>query len=491
MTVSIGNSFNSSTELSYEPIAKEAFYEVIIDKQLVRSLRLEDQGIPTFVGEWLIDRERQRLASDDLEALREHVYAFVAEHLPRKDQKEVLRNRLFNGEVLMLLDQFRASVNLARGRLQVEVPSLDERGEVDPTVLEQFKGLLQGGMWGAGKLVYQPPANPPRDKGAVWLRGFKPLQAADIDLEFFKAQRKLFSLEQWIALIINSMGYNPSVYATPRVRTLLLTRLLPLIQRRLNLMELAPKGTGKSFIFSNLSRHARLISGGKVSPAVLFYNNSTNTPGLLTAYDTVVFDEAQTIAFDNAGEMVGILKDYMESGRYTRGKQKVAADAGVAFLGNIPIGSDGRPQRRVLFDELPDFLRETAFIDRIHGLIPGWDIPKVQRDSPAERTALKADYFSEVLHRLRDEGEYDAFTEQHVRLSGAGANNMRNTTAIKRLATGYLKLLFPDLSVQKEQFETYCLQPAIELRQRVCDQLAILDDEYKTTNISGSMARLQ
>ena len=474
---------------SYEPIAREAFAEVVVDKGLTRSLRLEEQGIPTFVAEWLADRELRRQPEASLAELDAGVRAFVAEHLPRKEHKELLRNRLFNGDVLSVLDNFRATVDLKRGRQLVEIPSLDEKGEVDPSVLSQYEGLLAGGLWGAGKLVYVGPTA--GEKGAVWLRAFNPLQAADVDPAYYRAQRRRFSTEDWSALMVSSMGYNPAVYDTPRLRTLLLTRLLPLVQRRLNLIELAPKGTGKSFVFSNLSRHARVVSGGKVSPAVLFYNNSTNAPGLLTRYDTLVFDEAQTISFDNPGEVVGILKDYMESGRFTRGRQKASADCGVVFLGNIEMGYNGRPLRSVYFEALPSFLQETAFIDRLHGFVPGWEIPKIQADSPATGVALKADYFSEVLHGLRSDGSYDSFVEAHMELSGPGASTMRNVTAIKRLAAGYLKLFFPDQSPTPEEFEAYCLKPAAELRQRVCEQLANLDPgEFSTTAIEPAAVGL-
>ena len=149
------------------------------------------------------------------------------------------------------------------------------------------------------------------------------------------------------------------------------------------------------------------------------------------------------------------------------------------------MGLTGRPARRVLFDELPPFLRETAFIDRLHGLLPGWELPKIRRDSPACSLALKADYFGEILHRLRDDGSYDVYVESHARLIGPGAENMRNSKAIHRLTAGYLKLFFPDLRVTAKEFELYCLQPAIRLRLLICNQLSILDAEYGVANIEG------
>ena len=326
---------------TYERLVTECFAEVAVEKAIARNLRLEEQGIPTFVAEWLIDRDLRRNSEQSTEQLQERISAFIQEHLPRKEQKEVLRNRLSNGEVLRILDNFRVSVDLKQNRRRLEIPSLDEKGEIESHILEQYEALLQGGLWGAGSLVYERPNQTASGKGEVWLRSFKPLQAADIDLEYYKEKRSSLSLEYWTAMLINSMGYNPNVYSSHYQQINLLTRLLPLVQKRINLIELAPKGTGKSFVFTNLSRYGRIISGGKTSPAVLFYNNSTNTPGLLTRYDVVVFDEAQTISFDNPGEVVGILKDFMESGRFTRGAQMASADCGIAFLGNIVIGANG------------------------------------------------------------------------------------------------------------------------------------------------------
>ena len=299
-------------------------------------------------------------------------------------------------------------------------------------------------------MAYTPPEG--KEKGAVWLRAFNPLQGADVDLAFYQEQRARFSLDEWSSLMVSSMGYNPAVYATTRERVLLLTRLLPLAQRRLNLIELAPKGTGKSFVFSNLTRHARLISGGKVSAAVLFYNNATKAPGLLTRFDTLVFDEAQSISFDNPSEVVGIFKDYLEQGRFTRGDNQATADCSVVFLGNLPVGDDGQPRQRFLFDVLPDFLQETAFLTRIHGFLPGWDLPKIRSDAPASGLALKADFFSQILHSLRADTSYDAFVERHTELSGPGSDNMRNDKAIKKLCAGYLKLFFPDKRVTPDQY---------------------------------------
>lgn len=475
-------------ENTLDDLIVDAFDEVSVDKGLVRKLNLESQGVPTFVAEWLIDRERRRNPHESIDDAQVNIHEFIRRHLPRKSQKEAVKNKLQNGEVIKILDKFEVIIDLKKDEKRVLIPSIDTKGRVRSHVANKYDELLEGGLWGAGKLAYERPSNRRAGDGSVMLHEFRPLQAAGVKLDYYCQQRSRFTTEQWIALLLRSMGYNPSFYTKQKTRIWLLTRLLPLVQKRVNMIELAPKGTGKSFVFSNLSRYSRVISGGKTSPAVLFYNMNTSRPGLLTQYDVLVFDEAQTISFNNPDEVIGILKDYMESGKFTRGNKDASSDCGVTFLGNIEIGSDGLPVAKVLFDQLPDFLGEAAFIDRIHALLPGWEIPKIQKQSPAKSTGLKADYFAEILRKLRDEGKCDGFVGSRCQLSGNGAEILRNNKAVKRLATGYLKLFFPNLEVSSEEFEEYCLSPAIELREQVCDQLHLIDSgEYSATSIFGKL----
>ena len=460
--------------------AKELFGEACIDKSLYMRSGLFGRSIPTFVAEWLIDR--YCLGGELTPEAQSKINAFVEDHLPTKDQKEPIKHRLANGEVLTILDHFSVTVDLRQNLRKLRIPCIDETGFIEIRLLDEYPMLLGGGIWGAGKLVYRPPdlesGNP---WGEIWMSEFRPMQVASLDLDFFCEQRQHFTLDEWRELLVNSIGYNPAAY-TPEQQHLLLTRLVPIVQPRVNMVELAPKGTGKSFVYSNLSRYVRMISGGRVTAAVLFYNLASNQPGLLTQYDLVVFDEAQTISFDDPGQVVGVLKDYLESGRYTRGRQQATADAGVILLGNIPIDSDGRPREPILFRNLPHFIQETAFIDRMHGLVAGWDLPRITVNSPARGVGFKADFFSEVLHRLRDRGGFVEFFNHHAQIRGT--DDMRDKKAIERLAAAYLKLLFPDLKVSAEEFLRYCAQPAVALRQRVREQLAKMDPEYRVVRIT-------
>jgi ATP-dependent Lon protease len=306
---------------------------------------------------------------------------------------------------------------------------------------------------------------------------FKPMQTSKVDIDYFIQARRQFTLRQWREMLVRTMGYNPVVY-TPEEHMHLLTRLCPMAQPRVNLIELAPKCTGKSYIFSQLSRHAWLISGGVVTRAQMFYNMSTRTAGVITRYDVIVLDEIQTIKFANEGEIVGALKGYLEQGEYRVMQYKGTADASFALLANIPLTSDSRPKDQELFKSLPGWLQgvsATALLDRFHGLLPGWELRKISQDCLCHGMALKADYFGEVLHALRQRDEYRHWAKRHTRSTG----NLRDINSVERLSTAFLKLLFPDLSqATPEMFREHCLIPAKQLRQRIRSQMALVDEEY-------------
>jgi ATP-dependent Lon protease len=220
-----------------------------------------------------------------------------------------------------------------------------------------------------------------------------------------------------------------------------------------------------------------------VTAAALFYNNATRQPGLLSNYDLVIFDEAQSLSFDNPNEVIGVLKDYLESGSFARGgTQKVESSAGLILLANIPLDEYKRPRQENLFIELPKFLSETAFIDRIHGILPGWELPRIEQSFIATTIGFKADYFGDVLHHLRSRAGYEQIFQKYNTIEGT--HDRRDIIAISRLASGFCKLLFPHGKVAATDFAEYCLKPAVQLRQRVRDQLTLLDPEYNKLRIS-------
>lgn len=461
---------------TYQEKAKEIFEEICIDKSLMQKAGFE-RNIPTFVGEWLIDLNCPTGTLDT--GGRGKIKEFIDNHLPAKRHKNTLRNRLLNGEVLTILDDYSVRVDLTTGRRKLWIPSLDiENAFIEKHIVDEYPLLLCGGIWGAGRLVYHRAEK--KKPSEIWMTEFKPMQVGKIDIEYFCECRSYFTLDEWRSLLITSMGYNPSEY-TPSQQILLLTRIIPIVQNRVNVVELAPKGTGKSWIYMNLSSHVRIVSGGKVTPAVLFYNNATNTPGLLVKYDVVALDECQSISFSDPGEVIGILKGFLEAGYFTRGKQRVTTEASLVMLANVPIGADEKPQNENLFINLPSFIKETAFIDRIHGLLPGWELPKFDSKMITCGIGFKADFFAEILHSLRDRGGYLEHVKSKCQIK---SDNIRDKNAIWRLSSGLLKLLFPDLRVNRDDLYEFCVKPALRLRQNIRNQLSLLDPEYKDITIA-------
>jgi ATP-dependent Lon protease len=300
---------------------------------------------------------------------------------------------------------------------------------------------------------------------------------ASVNLELFKEARAEFSLKEWMYLLVTSMGYDPAHFSEEE-QIILLCRLLPLVQKSMHLIELAPKGTGKSYFFENISSRVRLVSGGNISPAVLFVNNASGQWGLLARYKVVVLDELQTLKFEKPEEIVGGLKGFLANGRLTRGGlHESSSDCSLVMLANILLDANQNPMLSPLVKELPEFLQETAFLDRIKGIIPGWRGRKLSGDSFAKSVGLKADFFGDALLGFRDDLEIDQICSRRIKL--LGTKYKRNEDAIQGIAGGLMKLLFPHGQVSDEDFDHFCVRPARELRQLVWDQLQMLDAEYR------------
>ena len=463
------NSENPNPDINAK--IKQSFPDVSVHKGLANSVGLSGRVIPVFVSDWLVSRYSDTYGSVDGDAIRK----FIARYLPDKKQKEPLLYELRNGNQLKILDAYSVKVHPSRGDLQLKIPALDIMGRVRETIVEENPLLLMGNVWGSGTLMWMPQKDK-QDRYEIVMTNFKPMQAASIDLDYFLEQRKAFDTQEWLALLIRTMGYDERRY-TVRQKILLLTRLVPLIEPRVNIIELAPKGTGKSYIFSQLSRHAWLISGGVVTRAQLFYNMQRQQAGIISSYDAIILDEIQTIKLSNEGEIIGALKGYLEAGEFRVMGFHGSADAGFVILGNIPI-EDNRPRDKNFFRELPRWLNNqnaTALLDRFHGLLPGWELPRIESSSLCQSYALRADFFGEVIHALRNRQEHIAYVQDHTESAG----DLRDTRAVHRLACGFMKLLYPDIeSVTLNNFNELCLKPAIELRSNIRRQMAILDREF-------------
>jgi ATP-dependent Lon protease len=460
----------------FEQKTQDIFGEIIINKALIHQAGFGSRAIPTYVGEWII----AHFVGDDIELKEEHrqkIASFIQKYAPAKGQKESIKNRLFQQEEVQLLDNYSVYVNLMKGDRYLNVPFLDEVSAfVSPLIVQDNDMLLSSGLWGVGTLFYIPPSDE-NPRGQVWMKEFRPFQLANVDIDYFCESRAQFATSEWVDLIVSSMGFNHELYSE-RQKILLISRLIPMVEPRYNLVEPAPKGTGKSFVFDNMSRYVAVRSGS-ISPAVLFYNDARKTPGLITRYDCVVIDEAQKVKTDSAGEITALLKSYLESGKFGRGSaSSINAEAGLVLLANIDIDENRKPVNEEIgiFRLFPNFLRETAFIDRFSGLLPGWDLPRITKETPSKNLGFKGDIFGEILHSLKADVSFKDYIKMNMDL--LDCDDMRDSKAIESGASGLLKIIFPDKNPNEEEFYKYCVNPATELRQRIRDELCKLDREY-------------
>ena len=446
------------------------FKDLVIDKALVRSLKVrEKRTIPSFVEEWLISRfQKEGKTNADI---YQDVTAFMSMHLPSKTDKERIKHELQSGNEVVILDRFNLRIDIAKDKKLLSIPCIEEtNARVASDVIDKNPLLLEGGQWGAGRLIVKP-------EGKIFvieMVEFNPMQSGKVDLNTLIQARQFFTTREWIFLLLRTMGYEPTAYNDSQQDNLIL-RLLPLVQINLNMMELAPKGTGKSYIYSNQSRYTWLNSGGALTQAQLFKNLNTKEIGLMGRYDLLVLDEGQSISFKGADDILAKFKDYLESGHYSIANDKITSECGLMILANIDI-INNRPRRYDYIRHLPLIFHESALIDRFHGIIPGWEIPRFTTDCAALGVGIKADIFGEYLHQLRVVSHDDFPFGQCPQLKG----DSRDVKAVTRLASGLSKLLL--LNPDHPDYENYVLKPAKELRQRVREQLAELDpNEFSST----------
>ncbi len=455
---------------------QEVFGEFAIDKGLVRRLGAtgDDRHVPSYVMDWIVTHNAK--AHQSTGAIEQAVRGFVAKHLPPKGDKQRIRWLLANGEKPVLLDAISVTVKLGKEvQYFATIDCLDEsKALIDPAIIEKNQGLLQGSTWGAVKICYD--GSP--EAGGIRIIDFKPMQTGRISLDVFRESRQAFTAEEWLDLIIRTLGYEPSMYAESE-KLWMLCRLIPLVQNRINLMELAPPGSGKSYLYNNVSRHVWLTAG-EITPAVLFYNRQKKMPGLLTRYDVLVLDEAQSLRFSNEAEMQAQLKGYLEQGVYARGECRATAECGLVLLANIDLQQqssrrykNGKPMftpaRPDYIRRLPELFHESPTVDRFHGIIPGWEIPSFETQQQAEGFGLKSDYFAEVCHAMRTAPDLMHGVRAKLQLAGS----KRDCTAIERMACGLAKLLL--IAPDHPRFDELVVRPACELRRLVRTQLHALD----------------
>lgn len=482
--------------MDYTEKLRDCFDEMVVYKDLKKTNFFTALSLPAFMRDWLL----KKFEDDEGNFDQDDMMRFVKKYIPRKEDWTSIKNRIIiERENVKFLAKVGINIDICTGEVSFSLPDFGlgfRETIIEGGVWDSCKDDLVRGreIWGMVELGYRSPEETDftfeyeqkrsrpksaRD-GKIRLVSFKNFCPYIIDLELYKDSRQEFSVDEWIDVILGAVDYNASGYSNEEEKLTMITRLLPFVEKRLNLIELAPKGTGKSYLFGNVSRYGWLSSGGVMSRAKMFYDQTKKREGLIAGSDFVTLDEVQTISFTDTDEMRAALKGYLEQGNFTIGDYKGVADAGVILCGNISkriMDADGYSN---MFTELPKVFHESALIERFHGFIKGWNIPRMNDDLKINGWALNSEYFCSILHELRSDMTYRNFVDEHI-IVPEGADT-RDTEAVKRIATAYLKLLFPHVQcaadISEREFRRYCLDRARRMRDTVKYQLGLLDEEY-------------
>ncbi len=450
--------------------------------------------MPVYVLEYLLG---QYCNSEDEEIIAsgvESVKRILADNFVRPDESEKVLSRLRQRGTMSIIDRVTVSLNLRYDEYEAQFSNLGLGGvPISEEYPEKFDRLLCGGIWCIIQLEYnQDDAGNPIGFGAevkskkrkdvplIVIKNLKPIQMPSVDINELKEGRKAFSKEEWMNIMLRSIGMEPD-RLTEREKWLLLIRLVPLVENNFNLCELGPRSTGKSHIYKEVSPNSILVSGGQTTVANLFYNMGRHAMGLVGLWDCVAFDEVAGIHFKDK-DGIQIMKDYMASGSFARGKEEKAASASMVFVGNINQSVDVLLKTSSLFDPFPPEMgTDTAFLDRMHCYVPGWEIPKFRPEHFTNDYGFITDYLAEFIRELRKEQHGDAI-DKYFHL---GKNlNQRDTIAVRKLVGGLVKLIYPNGDHTKEELEEI-LQISLEMRRRVKEQLKKLGGmEFYDVNFS-------
>ena len=459
---------------------RQNFAGKIVRKDLTKKIK-EGANVPVYVLEFLLG---QYCSSDDPELIEkgvESVKHILADNFVRPDEAQKILSQLRPRGNYTVIDRITVKLDIKKDAYFAEFSNLGLRDvPIEEDYPAKFDRLLCGGIWCIIQLNYEFDDEDYRSVNPIQIAKLTPIQMPHIDIEELKAGRKAFSQEEWLDVMLRSTGMEPDAL-TEREKWLLLARMLPLVENNFNMCELGPRSTGKSHLYKEISPNSILVSGGQTTVANLFYNMGSKTVGLVGMWDCVAFDEVAGIKFrDKDG--VQIMKDYMASGSFARGKEEKAASASMVFVGNINQSVDVLLKTSSLFDPFPPEMgQDTAFLDRMHCYIPGWEVPKFRPEHFTDDYGFITDYLAEFLRELRKEQFSDAL-DRFFRL---GKNlNQRDTIAVRRIVSGMVKLLYPDGDFTKEQLEEI-LRFALEMRRRVKEQLKKLGGmEFYDVNFS-------
>ena len=477
---------------------RRCFENMAVYKNLKQNNIFSTLGLPSFMRDWLLQRFEDENGEFSVDEMKE----FIDANIPRHDDWTRVKDRIVNNyERVKMLAKVIVDINIATGTISFSMPDFGLKNKetmIESDVWERCRNELVSGKetWGKVELGYRLPDenSKPKKPGKFRLLSFENFCPYEIDAEFFKDVRNEFSIAEWIDIVLGAIDYNADGYeiaknnnsSLPEVETMkmaMLTRLLPFVEKRLNLIELAPMGTGKSYVFGQISRYGWLSTSDKMTRAKLFYDLSKREEGLMAQNDFVVLDEIQKTVFE---ESIGsTMQGYLEQGRFTVGNYSGAGYAGIILCGNISPDLMKADGYEYMFGKLPSIFHDAAMIDRFHGFIKGWHIPRMNDDLKVCGWALNSEYFTAILHELRDDISYRAVVDELVEVPN-GADT-RDTEAVKRIATAYLKLLFPNVQhatdISYADFSRYCFRPALQMRYTIKYQMGLMNEQYRGKDI--------
>ncbi len=472
----------------YEPGSRQAikqklrehFDGKIVRKDLTKKIK-EGANVPTYVLEFLLG---QYCSSDDdaiIESGVQQVKRILADNFVRPDENQKVLSQLRKRGSHTVIDMITVQLDIQKNRYFAQFSNLGlTKIPIEDEYPEKYDRLLCGGIWCIVQLDYEYVEEDKKNGCPIQIRKLTPIQMPHIDIDDLKAGRRAFTKEEWMDVLLRSIGMEPDTL-TMREKWLLILRMVPLVENNFNLCELGPRSTGKSHLFKEISPNSILVSGGQTTVANLFYNMARKTVGLVGLWDCVAFDEVAGINFKDK-DGIQIMKDYMASGSFARGKEEKAASASMVFVGNINQSVDVLLKTSSLFDPFPPEMgMDTAFLDRIHCYLPGWEIPKFRPEHFTDDYGFITDYLAEFIRELRKEQYGDAL-DHWFRL---GKNlNYRDTVAVRRTVDGLLKLVYPNGEFTKEKL-LEILEIALEMRRRVKEQLKKLGGmEFYDVNFS-------
>ena len=463
-----------------DKLAAETFPGLVVRKDLLRRMR-SAFGVPAFVIEFLLGKY---CASTEEEAIREGL-EFVRETLASKyvkpDEREAVKSAIKQHTTYEIIDKVSVRLVETHDKYWARLSNLDlDFVNIDESEVRTHDRLLMGGVWAEVTLRYDDSFVFKGQNRPFFVDSIRPIQLSTRNIDRFIEARRRFTRDQWLDLLMRSMGYEPShPYYTKRRKLHYMQRLVPFVERNFNSVELGPRGTGKSFVYQQLSPYCHLVSGGQTTTAQMFVNLSSGQRGLVALWDVVAFDEAAGVRFTDKNG-INIMKGYMEDGTFSRGRDIITAEGSIVFVGNIDGDIETIVRTSNLFYPMPDEM-DTAFYDRIHAYIPGWEFQKTSDATYTDHFGIVTDYLAEVFREFRKRGYVD-YAERYFRFGQHLGG--RDQKAVRKTVSGLIKLLHPDGEVSREEMEEY-LAYAMEMRRRVKEQLKKMGGlEYWDTSFS-------